>query len=114
MAVDGKISVRSGFAIDAIGASASTLVGGTGGNLNAAVNVKDIKAIDLTWGKYYWGGYHLLALDFRMSNGSVISMGSKTMLTPSRPSALLCQQVAALKASKLGPRVGCWTVFNLS
>ncbi|EGQ9851616.1 hemolysin [Vibrio cholerae] len=77
LAVDGKISVRSGFAIDAIGASASTLVGGTGGNLNAAVNVKDIKAIDLTWGKYYWGGYHLLALDFRMSNGSVISMGSK-------------------------------------
>ncbi len=77
LAIDGKISVRSGFAIDAIGASASTLVGGTGGNLNSPVNVKDIKAIDLTWGKYYWGGYHLLALDFRMSNGNVISMGSK-------------------------------------
>lgn len=77
LAVDGKIYVRSGFAIDAIGASGSNVVGGLGGRLNAPVNVKDIKEIDLTWGHFYWGGYHLLALQFRMNDGSVISMGSK-------------------------------------
>ncbi|WP_340480958.1 beta-prism lectin domain-containing protein [Vibrio anguillarum] len=74
---DAKLSVRSGLAIDAVGSSAQSLIGGRGGNLSQPVNIKDVKSVDVTWGKYYWGGYHVVALDFRMSNSSIIRMGSK-------------------------------------
>lgn len=77
LVVDGKILVCLGFVIDVIGVFVLMLVGGMGGNFNVVVNVKDIKVIDLIWGKYYWGGYYLLVFDFRMSNGSVIFMGFK-------------------------------------
>lgn len=72
-----KLWIRSGAAIDAIGTAPSSVVGGNGGYLNSPIDLSQVEAIDITSGRYWWGGYHVLALDFYLKDGSQVSIGSK-------------------------------------
>ncbi|MDE1242755.1 beta-prism lectin domain-containing protein [Vibrio aestuarianus] len=74
---DGELFVRSGLAIDAVGTSLDNLAGGNGGALRRAVDLRQVKAIEVTWGAYYWGGNHIVALKFTYANGYSVTMGSK-------------------------------------
>ncbi|WP_327786491.1 beta-prism lectin domain-containing protein, partial [Vibrio anguillarum] len=69
--------VRSGAAIDAIGISRNAITGGNGGSFNSPLQLNQVASIDITSGKYWWGGEHVLALEFHLKNGSTVFMGSK-------------------------------------
>jgi len=74
---DNLLYVRSGAAIDAIGTDAHNTIGGNGGALRDPIDLSNVTAIDVTYGKYFWGGRHLLAMEFSLKNGSSVMVGSK-------------------------------------
>jgi len=69
--------VNSGLAIDAIGTNEGNLVGGDGGHVNTPIDLSQVTEVAITSGKYFWGGKHLLALEFYYADGSSIMFGSK-------------------------------------
>nr|UHS16746.1 putative hemolysin [Vibrio sp.] len=69
--------VNSGLAIDAIGTNEGNLVGGDGGHANTPIDLSQITEVAITSGKYFWGGKHLLALEFYYADGSSTMFGSK-------------------------------------
>jgi len=69
--------VNSGLAIDAIGTNEQNLVGGDGGHTNPPVDLSQVTQVAITSGKYFWGGKHLLALEFYYADGSSVMFGSK-------------------------------------
>ncbi|MCG9581930.1 FG-GAP-like repeat-containing protein [Vibrio tubiashii] len=69
--------VNSGLAIDAIGTNEGNLVGGDGGHVNAPIDLTQVTEVAITSGKYFWGGKHLLALEFYYADGSSTMFGSK-------------------------------------
>ncbi|KGY11928.1 hemolysin [Vibrio tubiashii] len=69
--------VNSGLAIDAIGTDESNLFGGNGGHTNFPVDLSQVEKIAITSGRYFWGGKHLLAIEFFFRDGSYEMFGSK-------------------------------------
>lgn len=60
-----------------IGTDAHNTIGGNGGALRDPIDLSNVTAIDVTYGKYFWGGRHLLAMEFSLKNGSSVMVGSK-------------------------------------
>ncbi|OXX27330.1 beta-prism lectin domain-containing protein [Vibrio sp. V08_P9A1T1] len=77
IADDNQLKIRSGDLIDAIGSTASNMVGGQGGSLHT-IDASKVRSIDVTYGKYKtWWTYGVLEMEFTLNDGSKITLGSK-------------------------------------
>ena len=72
------IMVQHGTAIDALGIITNGLVETSGGNGGSQKQVpyQDLQEIIVYTGDFWWGGKHIIRLDFKYTNGDTISTGS--------------------------------------
>ncbi len=72
------IMVQHGTAIDALGIITNGLIEKSGGNGGSQKQVpyQDLQEIIVYTGDFWWGGKHIIRLDFKYTNGDTISTGS--------------------------------------